>query len=146
MCYSIPFFLHLQARHITPLFQDTETGSGMSLPRLRSHSQEEEGSEFKPRLIQSPGFALSSAYGTPNTITLIDRVLTSRHRGGRKLVTVPEFRQKDLTRGRFFLLFWLHCVACGISVYRPRIEPVTLALQARSPNHWASKEAPSSRF
>ena len=71
----------------------------------RSHSQEEEGSEFKPRLIQSPGFALSSAYGTPNTITLTDPVLSSRHRGGRRLVTVQEFRQKRPPKWSFLSSF-----------------------------------------
>ena len=71
-----------------------------------------------------PGFALSSAYGTPNTVTLTNPVLTSRHRGGRRLVTVQEFRQKRPPKWSF-LLFWLHCVACGILVYRPRIEPTT---------------------
>ena len=30
----------------------------------------------------------------------------------------------------------------GILVYRPGIEPVPLAVKARSPNHWTAREFP----
>ena len=36
--------------------------------------------------------------------------------------------------------FWPH--ACGILVPRPGIEPVSLALEARSLNHWTTREVP----
>ena len=42
------------------------------------------------------------------------------------------------------ILFWLHCVACGIFVSLSGIEPVPSALGVWSPNHWATREFPKS--
>ena len=39
-----------------------------------------------------------------------------------------------------YLLFWLHRTARGILVPRPGIEPEPPALEARSLNHWTSRE------
>ena len=44
----------------------------------------------------------------------------------------------------FFLL--LHCTACRILVPSPRIEPAPLAVKARSPNHWTTREDPFDSF
>ena len=38
--------------------------------------------------------------------------------------------------------FWPHQMACGILVPQPGIEPVPLAVKARSPNHWTTREFP----
>ena len=38
------------------------------------------------------------------------------------------------------LIFCLHCMACGILVPQPGIEPVAPALGAQSLNHWATRE------
>ena len=40
----------------------------------------------------------------------------------------------------FFFNFWPHCTACGISVPRPGIEPMPPAVEARSLNHWTTRE------
>ena len=54
------------------------------------------------------------------------------------------------TCGCFFLsfscFFWPRCVACGILVPRPGIEPLPPALGAQSPNHWTAREVPKERF
>ena len=42
----------------------------------------------------------------------------------------------------FFFNFWPRCLACGILVPRPGIEPVSLALGAQSLNHWTTREVP----
>ena len=36
--------------------------------------------------------------------------------------------------------FWLRCIACGILVPWPRIEPMSPALEAQSLNHWTAGE------
>ena len=36
----------------------------------------------------------------------------------------------------------LRCVAFEILVFRPRTEPVLLAGEAQSPNHWPAREFP----
>ena len=41
-----------------------------------------------------------------------------------------------------FCYFWLHHMACGISVPQPGIEPVLLAMKVRSLNHWTAGEFP----
>ena len=43
---------------------------------------------------------------------------------------------------QFFFFFWLHCVACGILVPRPGVEPMPSAVKSLSPNHWTSREFP----
>ena len=40
----------------------------------------------------------------------------------------------------FFFFFGLHCVAYGISVPQPGIEPTPLAVELWSPNHWTARE------
>ena len=40
----------------------------------------------------------------------------------------------------FPFLFWLHQVACGISVPQPGIKPASLALEAWILNHWTARE------
>ena len=47
---------------------------------------------------------------------------------------------------RYFILFWPHCMACGILVPRPGIKPVPPAVEAWSPNHWSSREFPLLSF
>ena len=42
----------------------------------------------------------------------------------------------------FFFIFWPHAVACRILFPQPRIEPVPLAVEAQSPNHWTAREFP----
>ena len=46
----------------------------------------------------------------------------------------------------FYLFFWLCCMACGILVPRPRIEPVPPAVEAWSPNHWTARKFPDLAF
>ena len=41
-----------------------------------------------------------------------------------------------------FLLFLLHCAACGILVLQPQMEPRPLGVKAWSPNHWTTREFP----
>ena len=48
-----------------------------------------------------------------------------------------------LFKFRFFfllLIFCLHCMACGILVPRPGMEPVAPVLGAQSLNHWTTRE------
>ena len=42
----------------------------------------------------------------------------------------------------FFFFLRLHCVACGLLVPQPGIEPVSPALGAWSANHWTTREVP----
>ena len=51
------------------------------------------------------------------------------------------FRQKLFVCFLFFSFCLCH-VACGILVPQPGIEPVPAALEAWSPNHWATREVP----
>ena len=44
--------------------------------------------------------------------------------------------------GHFFFFFLLHCASCGILVPQPGIEPVPLALEEQSLNHWTTREVP----
>lgn len=39
--------------------------------------------------------------------------------------------------------FWPHCIAHGILVPPPGIKPLSPAAEARSSNHWTTKEAPA---
>ena len=48
----------------------------------------------------------------------------------------------DLISSCLFVLFWLHYMACGISVSWPGIEPVPPAVEAWSSNHWTTREFP----
>ena len=41
-----------------------------------------------------------------------------------------------------FFFFWPHSKACGILVPRPGIEPMHLAVEAWSLNHWTAREVP----
>ena len=45
-----------------------------------------------------------------------------------------------------FFLFWLYHSACSVLVPRPGIEPVPLAAEAQSLNHWATKEVWSTQW
>ena len=40
----------------------------------------------------------------------------------------------------FFFFFWLHHTAYGILAHQPGIEPVLLAMEVQSLNHWTAKE------
>ena len=40
----------------------------------------------------------------------------------------------------FYFTFWLHCMACGILVPPPGIEPTPPVVEARSLNHWTTRE------
>ena len=42
----------------------------------------------------------------------------------------------------FFFSFWLCCEACGILVPQLGIEPMPLAMEAQSSNHWTARELP----
>ena len=55
--------------------------------------------------------------------------------------TLPMFKifQKLLL---FVCLLWAHCVACGILVPWPGIEPRSSAVRMQCPNHWATREFP----
>ena len=46
----------------------------------------------------------------------------------------------------FFFFFWPHLTACGILVLRPGIEPTPPASEARSLNHWTTREVPHALF
>ena len=47
----------------------------------------------------------------------------------------------------FFHLFWhVMCEVCSISAPWTRIEPMPLAVEARSPNHWTTREFPKQTF
>ena len=43
---------------------------------------------------------------------------------------------------RFFIFFWPRCTACRILFPQPGIEPVSPAVEARSSNHWTTREIP----
>ena len=42
-----------------------------------------------------------------------------------------------------FIYFWPRCLACGILVPQPGIQPVPPAVEAWSLNHWTAREVPS---
>ena len=44
------------------------------------------------------------------------------------------------------MFFWPCLMACGILVPRPGIEPVSPAVEARSLNHWTSRDVPKLTF
>ena len=46
----------------------------------------------------------------------------------------------------FYFCFWPHCVARGILLPRPGIEPGPSAVKAQSPNHWTAREVPCGRI
>lgn len=46
----------------------------------------------------------------------------------------------------FFFLFWLCCVACGLLVPQPGIEPRPPTVTALSSYHWATREVPLSLY
>ena len=46
----------------------------------------------------------------------------------------------------FFSFFWLCHAACGILDPQPGIEPMPLALEARSLSHWTAREVPMFSF
>ena len=39
-----------------------------------------------------------------------------------------------------YLFIWLYRAACGILVPQPGIEPTPPEVEARSPNHWTTRE------
>ena len=41
-----------------------------------------------------------------------------------------------------YLFLWLHCVAWGILVPQPEIEPGPSAVRLQSPSHWTTREFP----
>ena len=45
-----------------------------------------------------------------------------------------------------YLFIWPHCVACGILVPWPGIEPTFSAVKVRSLNHWIAREFPGKLF
>ena len=51
---------------------------------------------------------------------------------------------EDNIGSMFFVLFFPHCVVCGILVPRPGIKLKPLAVKAWSPNHWTAREFPGS--
>ena len=46
----------------------------------------------------------------------------------------------------FFFFFGPHYEACGILVLQPGMEPAPPAVEARSPNHWTTREVPRPCF
>ena len=42
----------------------------------------------------------------------------------------------------FFFFLWLLCVACGILVLPPGIEPEPLVSERHGLNHWTAREVP----
>lgn len=44
------------------------------------------------------------------------------------------------------ILFWLHCVACGILIPQSGIEHGTMAVRAHNPNYWTARELPKFIF
>ena len=66
-----------------------------------------------------------------------------------RLTTTTPVRQKLSSSSFFFFLsffFFAQHEACGILVNRPRMEPMTPAVEVWSPNHWTTGEIPIKRF
>ena len=59
-------------------------------------------------------------------------------------VGVGDAFYKSVTWCQFFFFFWPRCVACGLLVPPPGIEP--LAVEAQSLNHWTTREVPGAKF
>ena len=51
-----------------------------------------------------------------------------------------------LQRPHFYFFFFCHCVACGILVPQPGIEPMPPELGVQSLTHWTSREESSPYF
>ena len=47
---------------------------------------------------------------------------------------------------RIFLFFFFGLPVCGILIPPPGVEPVPLALEGQSPNHWTTRKFPTSEF
>ena len=60
----------------------------------------------------------------------------------RLLATAPHGLFSVCALTSLTLFFWPFPSACGILVLRPRIKPVSPALEAWSFNHWTTREAP----
>ena len=43
-------------------------------------------------------------------------------------------------------IFWPLHAACGILVPQPGTEPITPAVEAKSPNYWTTREVPTIAF
>ena len=63
---------------------------------------------------------------------------------------LEDFWKDELGFLFFFLnekkFFWPHYMACGILISLPGIEPVPLAFEGWSLNHWTTKEVPELGF
>ena len=55
---------------------------------------------------------------------------------------ISSFKLSTCLCSGWFVWFGPHCSACGILVPRPGIEPVPPAVEARSLNHWTTREVP----
>lgn len=74
-----------------------------------------------------------------------------------KLILVSVFSLQDLCKevgnedliqeSIFFFFFWLCCVAHGILILQPEIEPIPPALKTQSLNHWTARaKSPKNLF
>ena len=59
---------------------------------------------------------------------------------------IPQGRNEKPFLFVLLLLFWPPCMACGILVPRPGIEPMHPAVEVPSPNHWTAREVPEKPF
>ena len=60
------------------------------------------------------------------------------------MCSLPQYTQHP--HSFLFFFFWPRYVACGILVPQPGIKPVPPAVEARSLNHWTTREVPASSF
>ena len=56
------------------------------------------------------------------------------------LASYEIFCRSIFLRNFSFLFFWLHHMAYGILVPKPRMEPIHPAMETQSLNHWAVRE------
>ena len=57
-----------------------------------------------------------------------------------RIISIPRTEFSFIWFILFYLLFWPHCVTCGILVPWPGMEPVSPAEEAWSLNHWTTRE------
>ena len=53
---------------------------------------------------------------------------------------------RERAEGNFSFFFRPHCMACGILVPQPEIDPGSSAVKVLSPNHWTAREFPEGNY
>ena len=119
--------------------------------REREHSHEDAGMLlsipwWQKEVSSPPSFAKWEVLGTKEStwIAYVFWSLGEKDLYRKETVSSKTWDQRE--REVSYLFIWLHCVACGILVPQPGIEPRAMAVKALTPNHWTTREFPERSF